>query len=53
MAPMGYLFAVLALGLGLIAVVSLRAEQWVPAVAAAALTVWMASLSWGVLRRRR
>jgi hypothetical protein len=52
---LGLLFALLALGLGLIAVYSAFAggRAWVVAVAAAALAVWMADLARRALLRRR
>jgi hypothetical protein len=52
---LGLLFAVLAVGLGLIAVYSAFAggRAWVVALAAAALAVWMGDLSRRVLIRRR
>ena len=48
---MGLLF--LALGLGFVAIVyaSAGARQWVIAVAAAALGVWMLTMSFRLLRR--
>ncbi len=51
--PMAALFATLASGLALIAVVAARAGEWVPAVAAGALAAWMASLALAVVRGRR
>jgi CHASE2 domain-containing sensor protein len=50
---MAALFATLASGLALIAVVAARAGEWVPAVAAGALAAWMASLALAVVRGRR
>jgi hypothetical protein len=51
---LGLLFAVLATGLGLIAVFSALAggRAWVIALAAAALAVWMAGLARNALLRR-
>jgi hypothetical protein len=51
---LGVLFAVLAAGLGAIAVLSALegGRAWVIALAAAALSVWMASLSRRALARR-
>jgi len=48
------LFAVLATGLGLIAVFAALAggRAWVIALAAAALAGWMATLAWKTLVRR-
>ena len=52
---LGLLFAVLAAGLGLIAVFSALqgGGAWVIAVAAAALAVWLGDLARRALRRRR
>jgi hypothetical protein len=52
---LGLLFAVLAAGLGLIAVFSALegGGAWVVALAAAALAVWMADLARRALRRPR
>jgi hypothetical protein len=51
--PMAALFSVLTLVFAAIAVWCASASQWVLAVAAAALTVWMGSLAWAALRRIR
>ena len=52
---LGLLFALLAAGLGLIAIFSALAggRAWVIAVAAAALAIWMAGLARNALVRRR
>jgi hypothetical protein len=52
---LGLLFAVLAAGLGLIAVFSALegGSAWVIALAAAALALWLADLARRALRRRR
>jgi hypothetical protein len=52
---LGVLFAVLATGLALIAVLSARegGRAWVVALAAGVLAVWMGGISHRALRRRR
>jgi hypothetical protein len=52
---LGFLFSLLATGLGLIAVFSALAggRAWVIALAAAALAIWMAGLARNTLLRRR
>ena len=45
------LFSALTLLFVVIAVAAFRADQWVIAVAAAALTLWMGPLAWSALRR--
>jgi len=49
---LGLLFLVLSLGFGFIAFACVRAEQWVIAVASAALGGWMATMSAKLLRSR-
>ena len=49
---LGLLFLALGLGFGGIALAAGRAEQWVIAVAAAALGGWMLTMSVRLLRRR-
>jgi hypothetical protein len=49
---LGILFTVLAAGLAAIALAAATAEQWVVAVAAGALAVWLASMALAGLRAR-
>ena len=49
---LGTLFALLAILFGGVAWAAGVAHVWVIAVAAAALALWMVSLSWPLLRRR-
>jgi hypothetical protein len=49
---LGILFTVLATGLAAIALAAATADQWVVAVAAGALAVWLASLALAGLRAR-
>ena len=48
---LGLLFLVLALGFGGIAVAAARASVWVISLAAAALSGWMITMSFRLLRR--
>ncbi len=50
---LGALFVVIAAVFGLIAIASARAGQWVIAVAALALALWMGSTALRALGRRR
>ena len=49
---LGLLFLVLALGFGFVAFAAERADQWVIAVASAALGGWMATMSAKLIRPR-
>jgi len=49
---LGLLFLVLALGFGFIAFAAAQADQWVIAVAAAALGGWMLTMSFRLLSKR-
>ena len=49
---LGVLFTVIAAALAAIALAAALAEQWVVAVAAGALAVWMATIAWTGLRAR-
>jgi hypothetical protein len=51
--PIAALFSVITLSFAAIALWCASAQQWVLALAAAALAVWMGSLAWSALRRIR
>jgi len=51
--PMAALFSALTLVFAAIALWCASASQWVLALAAAALTLWMGSLAWSAVRRIR
>jgi hypothetical protein len=50
---MAGLFSLIALVLGLIALWSAQAGEWVIAAAAAVLAAWMATFAWSAIRRAR
>jgi ADP-ribosylglycohydrolase len=51
--PLAALFGAITLAFAAIAVWSASAHQWPIALAAAALTAWMASLAWTAVRKSR
>jgi hypothetical protein len=51
--PLTALFSLITAGFAAIAVWSAQAREWPIALAAAALTAWMATLAWAALRKTR
>jgi hypothetical protein len=51
--PLAALFSVLTLAFAGIALAAVLAGRWVIALAAAAITAWLASVAWSSLRRIR